>query len=172
MQFNTYGGVGAFLSAQLLNSTDRRASALSVILAAHGISNPVIDDEQAERLALWTERLRPVFGEQDLQHQITVVNELLADTATGVRVSTHDGGTTPHLHYVSQELETVQRVSATMAGALAVAVCGAGGNRLGCCVREGCELVFVDTSRNGRRRFCSVSCANRVNVAAHRARLR
>ncbi|WP_433219586.1 CGNR zinc finger domain-containing protein [Dactylosporangium sp. CS-047395] len=24
--------------------------------------------------------------------------------------------------------------------------------------------------RNGRRRFCSTACANRVNVAAHRAR--
>ena len=30
--------------------------------------------------------------------------------------------------------------------------------------------VLVDTSRNGRRRFCSLACANRVNVAAHRAR--
>ncbi|HLU95849.1 MAG TPA: CGNR zinc finger domain-containing protein, partial [Thermobifida alba] len=41
---------------------------------------------------------------------------------------------------------------------------------LGCCARDGCRTVFVDTSRNGRRRFCSVTCANRVNVAAHRAR--
>ncbi|MEO3867710.1 CGNR zinc finger domain-containing protein [Nonomuraea sp. B12E4] len=33
-----------------------------------------------------------------------------------------------------------------------------------------CQVVYVDTSRNGRRRFCSPGCANRVNVAAHRAR--
>ena len=32
-----------------------------------------------------------------------------------------------------------------------------------------CGQPFVPS---GRRRFCSVSCANRVNVAAHRARTR
>ena len=31
---------------------------------------------------------------------------------------------------------------------------------------------FIDTSRNGRRHFCSVRCANHVNVANHRLRRR
>ena len=30
--------------------------------------------------------------------------------------------------------------------------------------------VYVDVSRNGRRRFCSTSCQNRVKTAAFRAR--
>ncbi|MGY4099847.1 CGNR zinc finger domain-containing protein [Nocardia sp. R16R-3T] len=34
--------------------------------------------------------------------------------------------------------------------------------------RQGCGSVFVDTSRNGRRRFCSTRCSNRVHVAQHR----
>jgi predicted RNA-binding Zn ribbon-like protein len=32
--------------------------------------------------------------------------------------------------------------------------------------------VFIDVSRNGRRHFCSVRCANQVNVAKHRTRKR
>ena len=43
---------------------------------------------------------------------------------------------------------------------------------IGRCQREGCAIAFVDTSRNGTRRFCSVRCANQVNVSNHRVRRR
>jgi len=46
------------------------------------------------------------------------------------------------------------------------------GRRLRVCSRAGCCAVFIDTSRNGRRHFCSVRCANQVNVAKHRLRHR
>jgi predicted RNA-binding Zn ribbon-like protein len=46
------------------------------------------------------------------------------------------------------------------------------GSRLRACSRAGCSTVFIDTSRNGRRHFCSVRCANQVNVANHRRRRR
>ncbi|WP_456236959.1 CGNR zinc finger domain-containing protein [Actinomadura physcomitrii] len=38
--------------------------------------------------------------------------------------------------------------------------------------RQGGQLdrVYVDTSRNGKRRFCSTACQNRVKTAAFRAR--
>ncbi|HEX5293501.1 MAG TPA: CGNR zinc finger domain-containing protein, partial [Streptosporangiaceae bacterium] len=42
----------------------------------------------------------------------------------------------------------------------------------GRCQRESCATAFVDTSRNGTRRFCSVRCANQVNVSNHRVRRR
>ncbi|GAA1116042.1 hypothetical protein GCM10009605_56490 [Nocardiopsis composta] len=148
---------------------DHRPEALAEILRMHRVTRPDIDADQARRLAAWVERLRPVFGETDRDRQIALVNELLRESATCVQISTHDGAD-PHLHYVSQVPDTAERLKATTAGGLAVAICGAGGDRLGCCARDGCRTVFVDTSRNGRRRFCSVTCANRVNVAAHRAR--
>jgi predicted RNA-binding Zn ribbon-like protein len=44
------------------------------------------------------------------------------------------------------------------------------GFRLRVCQRAGCETAFLDVSRNGRRRFCSLRCANQVNVANHRLR--
>ena len=39
------------------------------------------------------------------------------------------------------------------------------------CAREDCALLFVDTSRPGRRRWCSMGgCGNRAKTAAYRKR--
>lgn len=43
--------------------------------------------------------------------------------------------------------------------------------RLKRCEGSRCSLLFVDTSRSGRRRWCSMGrCGNRAKVAAHRRR--
>ena len=42
--------------------------------------------------------------------------------------------------------------------------------RLRVCAADDCEDVLVDLSKNRSRRFCSLTCANRVNVAAYRSR--
>lgn len=43
--------------------------------------------------------------------------------------------------------------------------------RLKQCEGSRCSLLFVDTSRSGRRRWCSMErCGNRAKVAAHRRR--
>jgi predicted RNA-binding Zn ribbon-like protein len=47
-----------------------------------------------------------------------------------------------------------------------------GWQRLGVCAAEGCDDVYVDTSRNASRRYCSNTCASRSTVAAYRARRR
>ncbi|WP_256987277.1 CGNR zinc finger domain-containing protein [Rhodococcoides fascians] len=58
------------------------------------------------------------------------------------------------------------------AGGLALFTVEAGGLRLGECSAHRCNLVFVDTSRNGRRAYCSTRCANGDAVARHRRRQR
>jgi predicted RNA-binding Zn ribbon-like protein len=48
---------------------------------------------------------------------------------------------------------------------------GARATRLRRCQGSRCSLLFVDTSRSGRRRWCSMErCGNRAKVAAHRRR--
>ena len=47
-----------------------------------------------------------------------------------------------------------------------------GQTRLRACDAAPCRDVFVDTSRNHTRRFCSERCANRYNIAAFRERQR
>jgi len=60
--------------------------------------------------------------------------------------------------------------AAGCATGLAIAIgsdlCG----RLGVCTADRCDRVYVDTSKNGTRRFCSTTCQNRVKSAAFRAR--
>ncbi|MFH8397236.1 CGNR zinc finger domain-containing protein [Streptomyces anulatus] len=49
---------------------------------------------------------------------------------------------------------------------------GAFAHRIRTCGAQGCRLLFVDTSRPGKRRWCSMErCGNRHKVRAHRARL-
>ena len=38
------------------------------------------------------------------------------------------------------------------------------------CAADDCDDVVVDLSKNRSRRFCGLTCANRVNVAAYRSR--
>ena len=47
-----------------------------------------------------------------------------------------------------------------------------GPDRLGRCGLTCCTGVFVDTSPNGSRRYCSEQCGNRANVTAFRFRRR
>jgi predicted RNA-binding Zn ribbon-like protein len=45
------------------------------------------------------------------------------------------------------------------------------GGRIRECSAEDCDLVYLDTSRSGNRRWCSMQrCGNRAKVRAHRAR--
>ncbi|MEV0383879.1 CGNR zinc finger domain-containing protein [Nonomuraea sp. NPDC050643] len=169
MHFNTYGGNGAALAAALVNATDFSPPAVEAMLTEHRLLRTVVTEEEAGLLREWAGRLAPVFGESDQGLQIKLVNELLDVSSSKPYVSAHDGRE-PHLHFFSIDADVVSRARDTTAGGLAMAMSFAGGDRLGRCGRDGCEIVYVDTSRNGRRRFCSPACANRVNVAAHRAR--
>jgi predicted RNA-binding Zn ribbon-like protein len=48
---------------------------------------------------------------------------------------------------------------------------GATARRIRNCERAGCSILFFDSSRSGRRRWCSMAaCGNREKVAAHRER--
>jgi predicted RNA-binding Zn ribbon-like protein len=85
---------------------------------------------------------------------------------------THATGQPFHFHYVSAHAGLAARVKALTAAGLAHVIDDGAGSRLRACTRAGCRIVFIDTSRNGRRHFCSVRCANQVNVANHRLRQR
>jgi predicted RNA-binding Zn ribbon-like protein len=169
MHFNAYGGNGAALAAALVNATDFSPRAVEAMLSEHRLLRAAVKAGQAEELRAWARLLDPVFGEADQDVQIKLINDLLDVTASKPYVSAHDGRE-PHLHFYSPDADVVSRAKDTTAGGLAMCMSFAGGGRLGRCDREGCGVVYVDTSRNGRRRFCSLACANRVNVAAHRAR--
>ncbi|WP_206794990.1 CGNR zinc finger domain-containing protein [Amycolatopsis sp. MtRt-6] len=165
MHFNPYGGPAALVAADLVNAGS--ASELLAGMVGNGMAIKALTDTEADRIAAWARRLRPVFAASPGDRP-ELVNELLAEAACRPYITTHDGKP-PHLHYSAADAGPVGRVRAYTAGGLAHLVCEAP-DRLGICSREGCETAYVDTSRNGRRRFCSTRCATRVHVAEHRAR--
>jgi predicted RNA-binding Zn ribbon-like protein len=68
---------------------------------------------------------------------------------------------------------TVSQILATCASDAIDLVTGPAAGRLRQCGADDCFLVFVDTSRSGRRRWCSMArCGNRAKVASFRTRHR
>lgn len=65
-----------------------------------------------------------------------------------------------------------ERLAEQVAAELVELVTAHGPERIRSCQASPCIEVFVDTSRNRRRRYCSHRCANRVNAARHRRRQR
>ncbi|HUQ57605.1 CGNR zinc finger domain-containing protein [Lentzea sp.] len=163
MHFNPYGGAAADLAAKLVNA-DPAAPVFDVLKESDYKPLVPLDARQERDVRDWVERLRQVFRDPS----VDLLNALLAESSTTPYISTHDGRA-PHLHYARADAPIDVRIKAYTAAGMAAVYCEDAG-RIGWCGREGCGTVFIDTSRNGRRRFCSTKCANRVAVAGHRSR--
>lgn len=168
MQFNHYGGEAARLAASLVNTPDHAFTPheLEPLLATHGIVETRLSTQQATHLWPWSRTLADCFGAQELQTRCQRINALLEQTISTPYISLHDG--TPHLHYSSPGADAAAHIQAITAAGLAYITCFAGPTRLGSCATTTCARAYVDTSRNGRRTYCSVRCANNAAVARHR----
>jgi len=171
VQFNTYTSSGAHIAAALVNDPMTDVAAAGALLAGFDVEEPVPSEAELADLRAWTARLRSVFEPQAGAERAALVNELLVESDCRPRLITHDG-LPYHLHYKPLAGDLAARVKAFTAAGLAYLIAEGWGGRLGRCQREGCATAFVDTSRNGTRRFCSVRCANQVNVSNHRGRRR
>ncbi|HSF86305.1 MAG TPA: CGNR zinc finger domain-containing protein [Acidimicrobiia bacterium] len=114
-------------------------------------------------------RLREVFNAADDATAGAILNDILAAVHAMPRVSVHDD-VPAHLHFEPSGAEPADWVGAVTAMGLSVVLCDHGSSRLGVCGSERCQHVFIDSSRNRSRRFCSDTCATRVHVAAYRRR--
>ena len=97
------------------------------------------------------------------------VNALIAATGAHPRLDRHDGEPW-HLHFHGTDDSLAVGWAAGCATGLAVVLGSDLHGRIGVCTAPRCDRVYVDTSRNGTRRFCSTTCQNRVKAAAFRAR--
>jgi predicted RNA-binding Zn ribbon-like protein len=86
------------------------------------------------------------------------------------QLSGHDGQAW-HVHY-TESGSMSDKYAAGAAMGLAVRLADLGIDRFGVCQAAPCQGVFVDTSVNRTRRYCSDRCASRANVTAYRARKR
>jgi predicted RNA-binding Zn ribbon-like protein len=190
MNFDSYTDRGVEAAAELVNrltpgwdrgrqqslpteSGARRRLAAAVELAVWGRSGQ-LSCADAEGLFALAEQLMLVFaaaarGEEDAA--APMINSLLEDYNAAPQLAKHDGEPW-HLHFHSQAQEAgrARARGATCATALAIVIGSHGIRRLGVCGAVRCDRVYIDTSRNGSRRFCSPSCLSRQKVAAFRAR--
>jgi predicted RNA-binding Zn ribbon-like protein len=172
MQFNTYTYAGAHIAAWLVNHPSPGAPALAQILHDHDVHEPAASTAQVQALRPWAQRLREVFEAGPVPRKAQHADELLVASGCRPRLVSHGPGLPFHFHYASVRAGLASRVKALTAAGLAHAIDDGAGARLRVCDRAGCGTVFIDISRNGRRHFCSVRCANQVNVANHRRRQR
>jgi predicted RNA-binding Zn ribbon-like protein len=97
------------------------------------------------------------------------VNELLRVRPVVELVPSNGTLTARHRHAG----DALEDALARLAEPIVESVAAGGTGRLRICANDGCRWVFADTSRTGRRRWCSMaSCGNRAKAARHRARLR
>jgi predicted RNA-binding Zn ribbon-like protein len=172
MQFNTYTAAGAHIAVWLVNHPAPPAAALTRVLAGHDVHEPAVAPADAAALRPWAARLREVFAAGTVQAKAELTDALLVAADCRPRLVSHGPGLAVHLHYAPVRSGLVPRVMALTVAGLAHVIDSGAGPRLRCCDRDGCGTAFLDTSRNGRRHFCSVRCANHVNVANHRLRQR
>jgi predicted RNA-binding Zn ribbon-like protein len=119
-------------------------------------------------------RLREIFelgsAGRDLE-AVDALNSLLEAHPVQPRISSHATNDW-HMHVTARGASIAAEHMAGAVWGLAVWLCEYGSARFGVCADERCGNVYLDTSSNCCRRFCSERCATRSHVAAHRARKR
>jgi predicted RNA-binding Zn ribbon-like protein len=150
---------------------DHLVEAIDALLPLPG-RTPGIQHRQAEQLAATARRMRSVFEAVDtgrVDHAAEVLNEMLR--ATGARPQLDRVGDEPwQLHFHGSDDSLAIGWSAGCATALAIAIGSDLAGRLGVCAADRCDRVYVDTTRNAARQFCSTACQDRTKASAYRAR--
>ncbi len=168
MDFLTY----AERSAGLLNTDLVDLDALLGHLAGRDWLHEQVAERDLKQLRKFQRELRPVFESGAAGGAGAVVeglNSLMVRHPITPRISDHDTGDL-HLHVASRTASVADLLVSEALLGLATLVCDLGPTRLGVCADAKCDDVYVDTSPNHTRRYCSDRCSSRANVAAYRAR--
>ena len=159
-------------AASLVNAELRDETALREHLADRSWLHRSVVSADLPALRSCQAELRPVFEASDVDDVRLVVgslNDLLASHPVTPMISDHDPAQL-HMHVTNRASSVAELLVAESLMGLANLVCDLGATRLGICTEARCDHVFVDTSPNQSRRYCSDRCSSRANVAAFRAR--
>jgi predicted RNA-binding Zn ribbon-like protein len=169
-QIGTYGDLLAFT---------RQAGALSpshlALLPPAARRRP--DDAAAAlgqaivvREALFRLFLAVANGEPPPASDLAILNQSLADALGHLRVEPHDEGYTWAWDADDDALDAPLWPVVRSAGGLLASPLR---ESLRVCASQSCGWLFLDTSRNGTRRWCSMrTCGNRAKARRHHARVR
>ena len=113
-------------------------------------------------------RLRALW-QLDKDDVVARVNEMLYQAKALPQLVRHDEWDY-HLHATAPDAPLAGRMAVDAAMAFVDVVRQQELDRLRGCDADDCNDVLVDLSKNRSRRYCTTTCANRMNVAAFRAR--
>ena len=168
MDFIRYAESGA----ALVNADVFDVPALTRYLEGRDWLHGQCTEKDTTVLRRFQDELRPVFeasGEGDVASVISGLNALMERHPVTPMISDHDVNNL-HLHVANRAASVSELLIGEALLGLATVVCDLGPTRLGVCAAERCTNVYVDTSPNQSRRYCSERCSSRANVAAYRAR--
>jgi predicted RNA-binding Zn ribbon-like protein len=138
------------------------------VLGAVGIRATVASVPEAKRLraAIWNAADAVIDGRAVRAGDRSTLNAFAASPSLAPRLDS--GGSRSWIPAVA-----ASALFATIARDAIVVVTGQLASRIKRCEGVNCGIPFVDTSRPGSRRWCSMErCGNRAKVAAHRRRHR
>lgn len=169
MYINPYGADPVTLAAELANDRPRTERALVDRCRAAGVT---VDRECAPGELREVDRFLDdwlvVVDTPDPRGRAAALNALLADHSGPPRLTDHDGHW--HVHYRADDVSFARLLTAMFSVGTALHLTSRGIDRLARCGADDCTRVFADTSRNGRKVYCSPRCANRSAVRRYRAR--
>jgi predicted RNA-binding Zn ribbon-like protein len=183
VKLDSYKDAGLLVAAELVNElapgperdqppTAREAVAiLARVLAVDPPSVAALTQTQVPQFVALAQQLRDVFADlqrHDIDAAAEALNELLAAHPAHPHLAKERGMW--RLHHHPQQAPLVPMWTAICAAGLAEMIADGDAQRLGTCERDACRRVYVDASKNASRRFCSLTCQNRVKVATFRER--
>jgi predicted RNA-binding Zn ribbon-like protein len=164
----------AHTAADIVNAHLTDVAGLGRLIDAEAWPGADANERDLVALRRAQKRLREVFelgaAGRDAD-AVAELNALLTAYPIQPRISSHDTGDW-HMHVTGRGASVSSEYLAGAVWGLAVWLCQHGSARFGVCADERCGNVYLDTSSNNCRRFCSERCATRSHVAAHRARKR
>ena len=168
LELVTTGGPGEFARYEVLHEPEDLVRWVERSRLSDGLQVTVTQGEVAEarvlRDAIFRLAVGRVHGRVPQSRDLDVVNAAAAGAPLAARIEA-DGsrGWGPGA--------TGARLLATVARDAVELFTGPFADRIRECGAHNCGLLFVDTSRPGRRRWCAMEhCGNRQKVRAHRAR--
>ena len=166
------GGEGALARFEIVRDPDDLGRVLGVILGLPPLPADEADLAAMRLLRAALTRLAydlaegsppPIPIDPPRPDDIATVNAAAA-VAPLVPALRPDGGTAVVAPTTAAALSTLARDAVDLFG-------GPLAGRIRVCAAENCGLLLVDTSRPGRRRWCSMElCGNRAKIRTHRSR--
>ncbi|MFG2208556.1 CGNR zinc finger domain-containing protein [Streptomyces sp. NPDC048638] len=178
--------MGAGVATDLVNTSPRVRSsgdvlpdpaALAAFLTDHDLHPDALADERRptqrdlEQVHTLRQEVHAVLETTDEQDVVDAAAALVSRAGTGPSLFRDDEGRWQWFVAARPDAPLADELAVLMGVGLLGTVRTLSHDRFRHCTAEGCQGVFVDTSKAGRRRYCMPEvCGNRRNVANYRAR--